>query len=194
MFLLVNVPTVRKLVLTTPDKYTEDLLCLVLEYIEGGRELYQVVRKYLQNANKVNNNNGNNTALSISESSSRFPKPSYMSNDNQHEDEVFDSLEYVDIEKSVNGGDGGALYCVGRSGIEKINLSHGVDLEGNTSTEDAEDSAVDSCEECGEDYESVRQTNDDASSARSLIDKVSQRLTGTGNYTLTIASFTETFG
>ena len=160
----------------------------MLEYIEGGRELYQVVREYLQNANTVDNNNGNTTLPTLSESSSRFPKPNYMSNENQHEDEVFDSLEYVDIEKSVNGGDGGALYCVGRSGIEKINLSHGVDLRGNTSTED---SAVDSCEECGEDYESVRQTNDDASSARSLIDKVSQRLTG--NYTLTFA-FTETFG
>ena len=164
-------------------------MCLVLEYIEGGRELYQVVREYLRNANTVDNNNGNTTVPTLSESSSRFPKPSYMSNESQDED--FDSLEYVDIEKSVNGGDGGALYCVGRSGIEKINLSHGVDLQGNTSTEDAEDSAVDSCEECGEDYESVRQTNDDASSARSLIDKVSQRLTG--NYTLPIA-FTETFG
>ena len=152
----------------------------MLEYIEGGRELYQVVREYLQNANTVNNNNGNNTTPSISESSSRFPKPDSMSIEYQHEDDVFDSLEYVDIEKSVDGGDGGALYCIGRSGIEKINLSQRLDLEGNNSTEDADaDSAVDSCEECGEDYESVRQNNEDASSARSLIDKVSQRLTGT---------------
>ena len=99
---------------------------LVLEYIKGGRRLYSSVRQHakaggqpvstgVEQQTVPSGDSGVNCSVSVIKPSQSFVRTRRESAQCCHdidEDDVFDSLEYVDANEAT-------LYCVGRSGIEK---------------------------------------------------------------------------
>ena len=99
---------------------------LVLEYIKGGRRLYSSVRQHAKASGEAastgveqqaiqSGSSGVNCSVSVIKPSQSFVRTRRESSQCCHdidEDDVFDSLEYVDADEDT-------LYCIGRSGIEK---------------------------------------------------------------------------
>ena len=99
---------------------------LVLEYIKGGRRLYSSVQQHaiasgqpastgVEQQPIPSGGSGVNCSVSVIKPSQSFVRTRRESSQCCHdidEDDVFDSLEYVDADEAT-------LYCVGRSGIEK---------------------------------------------------------------------------
>ena len=96
---------------------------LVLEYIKGGRRLYSAIRQQQHHNTSPAGDRGErpaspgsvNCSVSVIKPSQSFVRTRRRESSQcpDDEDDPFGSLEYVDADDAT-------LYCVGRSGIEKV--------------------------------------------------------------------------
>ena len=131
---------------------TEDSIYLVLEYVEGG-VLYEVIRQFMDNSKPVASERtttpygkGNVSVIKPSESFVQVRRASTIP-PCTGEDDVFGSLEFVENDEND-------LYCVSKTGIEKISMSE----------------SLDSCEEA------MHCEDETLTNSLSLLTKVSEKL------------------